>query len=64
MAAGLPRTHGAGEVDCACVQEELFSEGGLAGIRVGDDGECAPTGGLGGEVELGHEGLGEREGGA
>ena len=35
--------HLAGELDRAAEQQQLFGQRGLAGVRVGDDGEGAPA---------------------
>ena len=35
--------HLSGELDGAAEQQELFGQRGLAGVRVGDDGEGAPA---------------------
>ena len=36
-------THGAGRVHRASIEQELFGQGGLAGIRMRDDGEGPPA---------------------
>jgi hypothetical protein len=43
MARGLASFHGAGELDRAAEQQQLFGERGLAGVGVRDDGEGAAT---------------------
>ena len=58
VSLGAAGFDGAGEVNRAAVEEELFGEGGFAGVRVGDDREGAATLGLAGE-----EGVGLRGGG-
>jgi hypothetical protein len=54
VAAGLPRTHFAGDLDGAAEPQQLFGQRGLARVGVGNDGEGAAAGGF--EVELGHGG--------
>jgi hypothetical protein len=41
MAIGLAAAHGAGQLDRSCVQQQFFGQRGLAGVRVGNDGERA-----------------------
>jgi len=43
VAIGLAPLHGAGVLDGAPVEQELLGERGLAGVRVGNDGEGAPA---------------------
>jgi methyl-accepting chemotaxis protein len=52
MASGLAALDRAGQLDRAAEQQQLFGEGGLAGVRVGNDGEGAPP--LEGVKESGH----------
>ena len=54
VAAGLARPHFARHLDGAAEPQQLFGERGLAGIRVGNDGEGAAAGDF--EFELGHGG--------
>ena len=52
VGAGAPllaaRTHGTGGSDGPASQQQVLGQGGLAGVRVRDDGEGPPTGGLDG----------------
>jgi len=41
MAIGLAAAHRAGQLDRPCVQQQFFGQRGLAGVRVGNDGEGA-----------------------
>ena len=42
MTAALAGAHLAGLLDGAAEQQQLLGDGGLAGVRVADDGEGAP----------------------
>ncbi len=50
------RPHGAGQADGPRGVQQVFRQRGLAGVGVGDDGEGAPPGGLGGRGGRGHGG--------
>ena len=41
--ADLVVLHGTGHLDLSSKEKEFLGQGGLTGIRVGDDGECAPA---------------------
>ena len=43
MPRGAPRLDRPCEVDGAAVEEEFFGERGLAGVRMRNNGECAPA---------------------
>ncbi|MNG15017.1 hypothetical protein D3C84_988150 [compost metagenome] len=48
MAVGLARLHRAGDGNRLAHQQEFLGDGGLTGVGVGNDGECAPFGDFGG----------------
>ena len=66
MAAALARLDGAGQLDRAGEQQQLFGQRGLAGVRVGDDAEGAAARhfarGVGARRDIGGDGLRHRAG--
>ncbi len=56
---GLAAAHRAGQLDGAGVQQQFLGQGGLAGVRVGNDGERAPALDFGLERRVGGDGFGQ-----
>jgi hypothetical protein len=57
MPGGAPSLDRSGQVDRSTVEQQLFGEGGLAGVRMRDDRKGASVGDAGGECGGGNCGV-------